>query len=65
MGVHDWCADPVRGDHFEKVTGRLIDNAIHDAARTRTSMQQPSANAAGPGERQGCASRCRPLRVHA
>jgi hypothetical protein len=25
-------------------------------------MQQPSANAAGPGERQGCASRCRPTK---
>ena len=35
----------VRGDHFEKVTGRLIHNAIHDALTTQFTTQHVPAPA--------------------
>ena len=33
----------VRGDHFEKVTGRLVHNAIHDALTTQFTTQHVPA----------------------
>ncbi len=35
----------VRGDHFEKVTGRLVHNAIHDALTTQFTTQHVPAPA--------------------